>query len=146
MTVQGELRQVLAELELVSQVSAVDLDPTARDTSQSIGGNRPSGGINRKDDREPDYPQKSVEHFRWRAAGARSEYQLALILKDARVALEAAKRQPEPGNIEPERGTLAWRRMIANSPDTARELGRRFELSQRTVHRYREMYAENVEV
>lgn len=140
--VQGELRQVLAELELVSQVSAVNLDPTARDTSESIGGNRPSGGINRKDDRQPDYPQKSVEHFRRRAAGARSEYQLGLILKDAKKALEACKRQAAPA--DPLWMSFEWKRQIAREVETRQRTVDNarvfYAISKRTVYRYLAAY------
>ncbi len=139
MTVQGELRQVLAQLELVSQVSAVNLDPTAWDTSESIGGNRPSGGINRKDDRQDDWPLKSVEHFHRRVAKARSEYQLGLILKDARVALEAATRQPPPSG-EPLVSSPQWKRWVAETGLSLGDVARKCGVSKSYVQKIRRQY------
>ena len=137
---RDRLFQVLAELELISQVSAVNMDSSGgRDASESIGGKRPPGGINRKDDREHDYPQKSADHFRRRLARAFNDATLLMILQDAETALDSCRKSPEiwDGDLEPAPKTFRWKRMIANSPETAAVLVRRYGISERTVRNYR---------
>lgn len=146
-TIEHELRQVLAALELVSHVPALDY-ASKRDNKGSVtddrspGGKRPRGGVDRQDDREREYTLKSADHFRRRLAHATSRHTLELILKEARASLDAHRKVPDwkKGEIEPERKTLRWKRMIANSPATAEVLAKRHEIGVRTVKRYREMY------
>jgi hypothetical protein len=134
-----ELRQVLAELELVSQVGAAKTGSSGRDEGEDIGGRRPPGGIDRRDDREIDYPQKSVEHFRRRLRRAHSLWQLELILKDARKALEACRRQPAPSG-EPEYGTPQWKRWVAESDLGPSDIARKYGVSKRYIVRIRTQY------
>lgn len=146
MILERQIRQVLAELELVSQAPVQNFESSGRDRGEDIGGRCPGtpSKVVSKDDREWDYAQKSVEHFRRRLANAHSDIVLAMILRDARVALKAWKMQPEPVGVEPEQGTLAWKRMIANSPETAERLSKKHSIGVRSVYRYREMYASEV--
>jgi hypothetical protein len=140
----AELRTVLAQLEMVSHVSAVNYESSGgRDAGESIGGKRPPGGILRADDREADYPQKSVEHFRRRAAKATSNGALKAILADARKALEAARRQPAPDKgTEPKFGEPGWKRYIAESDEKANVLAARFGCSRAYIEEVRRKYRE----
>ena len=136
----SELRTVLARLELVSHVPAFNYESSGgRDAGESIGGKRPPGGIQRADDREPDYPQKSVEHFKRRVGGARSNRALELILADARKALEAAQRQPA-ATSEPKFGEQGWKRFVAESPEKASDLARKFGCKRSYIEKVRRLY------
>jgi predicted metal-dependent phosphoesterase TrpH len=145
-----ELRQLLAELELVSHVSAMNLDPSSRDASEDIGGKRPPGGIDRRDDLSDNdehfHAQKSVDHFKKRIQRAKTDRQLNRIKEDAQAALVAWHKAPawKKGQAEPERKSFLWKRMIADSPDSAGALAKHFGVSPRTVRRYRETYAEQL--
>lgn len=136
-----ELRQILAELELISQVPAVNLESSGGDAGEDVGGKRPPGGLIGKDDRQDEYPQKSVEHFRQRAARARDEAVLARILDDARMALVAARRQPAPTG-EPEYGTPQWKRWVAETDLASAEIARKYGVSKRYINRVRMLYRE----
>jgi hypothetical protein len=136
-----ELRTVLARLELVSHVSAVNYESSGRDACESIGGKCPPGGIRRADDKEHDYPQKSVEHFRRRIVRATSSRVLEAILTDARRALEAARRQPAPDKkTEPKVGDPGWKRYVAESDEKANELAARFGYSRAYIEEVRRKY------
>lgn len=145
-SVERRLRQVLAELELVSHVPAVNLDPLTRETSgEGIGGKRPPGGIDRRDDRRDDddhhHPQKSVDHFRRRLAHARTDEQRALILTDAEAALAAWKRQPA-ASTEPAYGSPQWKRWVAESKLSHQQVADKFGISRSYVAKVRKQYRE----
>jgi hypothetical protein len=144
--VARELRQVLAELELVSQVPAVNLESSGGDAGEDVGGKRPPGGLIGKDDRQDEYPQKSVEHFRRRIARARDERVLALILDDARQALVAARRAPAPTKeMEPKRSSPQWKRYVAESEEPSSVLARRFGVSGQYIREVRRKYRDQEE-
>jgi hypothetical protein len=135
-----ELRTVLAQLELISQVPAVNYESSgSRDAGESIGGKRPPGGLIRADDREHDYPQKSVEHFKRRIAKAHSDHAFEAILGDAKKALEAARRQPARGP-EPGFGDPGWKRYVAESTEKASDLARKFACKRSYIEKVRQDY------
>lgn len=140
-TLLSELAQLLAELELVSHVSAARAGSSSRDEGEDVGGRRPPGGIDRGDDREPMHPQKSVEHFQRRLRRARTNAHLSAILEDAQRALEAWKRQPAPSG-EPEYGTPQWKRWVAESSLSSSEIARKFSVSGQYIRRIRSLYRE----
>jgi hypothetical protein len=128
-----ELRQVLAELELCSHVSAVNLDPSSRDSGEEVGGKRPPGGVDRREDRhrrEPgeDRVLRSAQHFREQLAKGRSP---RAVLRDAEASL-AAYRLPPPASGEwPEYGTRYWKQWVARSPEgSAGEIARVYNVSR----------------
>lgn len=135
----GELAQVLAELELVSHVSAARPGSSSRDEGEDIGGRRPPGGIDRGDDREREHLQKSAEHFRRRLARARTNEHVETILADARTALAAWRRQPAPTG-EPEYGTPQWKRWVAESELSSSEIARKYCVSGQYIRRIRALY------
>jgi transcriptional regulator of acetoin/glycerol metabolism len=61
---------------------------------------------------------RSADYFRRRAAGCRTERQVADVLADAQTALRSYQRSPRPAN--PEHGSWAWREQIARDIDTGR--------------------------
>lgn len=143
-----ELAQVLAELELVSHVAAVNLDPHPADSTRTPGGNHPGGGIDKRDERRDDQDApahllKSAGHFRRRAELARSDRALAAILEEAERTLQAWKvQQDTPDN--PQIGSFLWKRKIAREVEsgerTIDEAVRRYSVSRRSVYNYIEMY------
>jgi hypothetical protein len=134
---------LLARIELCSHAPVANLERSGRDATESIGGRRPAGGVNRNDDRETDFPLKSAEHFRRRLLGARTSTQVALIEQDMLRTLQAFQNPAFPSGLEPEPGTIHWKRRIAESSLSAAELARQHGISARTVHRYRAQYARN---
>lgn len=142
--IPGDLHQVLAELELVSQVSAVNMDPSSRDASESIGGKRPPGGIDRRDDLpdsdERHHPQKTVDHFRRRLECARTDRQVEVILTDARAALVAWRRQPAPASGDMAFGSPQWKRWVAESSLSHGEVATKWGCTRSYVQQIRKLY------
>lgn len=137
-TVPHELRQILANLEMMSQVDAVNLAPSPRNADEDVGGKRPPGGIDRKGDREPDYPQKSADHFHRRLNGARTQPQVDAILTDAEQALNAWRNQAVPK--DPEYGSPQWKKYVAASTLTHGELAKRFNVKRSYIQQIRREY------
>jgi hypothetical protein len=143
---------VLAELDLVSHVPAAQSIEGGRSAEGDIGGNRPPGGVDRKEDRQPSDPKRnadkperllrSADHFMRRIAKARSEHTLGLILEDAEASLDAWKRQPAPDKSnEPKYGTPQWKRYIAESAEKPNVLAKRFGVTRQYIEKVRREYA-----
>ena len=157
MSIRQELRQVLAELELCSHVPAVNITPSGRDAGTDVGGNRPTGGIDRREDRareelstgdDPDRGVllRSAEHFRRRLAKASSERAEAAILEDARRALAAYRRAPKPRDLgHPMPSDPQWKRWVAESQLPAREVARKCSVSRQYVEKVRKQWLDNEE-
>lgn len=142
-TVEYDLRQVLVQLELCSHVGAVNMDPSSRDAGEDIGGKRPPGGVDRREDaeREPGRMLKSAEHFRRRLARARSERALTQILADAEASLSAWRRQPPPRDKEhPMPSDFNWKRWVSESSLSSSDVARKCFVSKRYVNRIRAEY------
>jgi hypothetical protein len=146
-----ELRTVLAQLELCSHVQAVNLEPSSRDSAESIGGKCPPGGRDRGEDgarvepagRDEPRPRvlRSAEHYRRRIAKAHGRRTLELILVEATDSLEAWRRQPAPTKkAEPKLGDPGWKRYVAESPEKANELAARFVVSRAYIEKVRRLY------
>ena len=141
------IAQVLAELELCSHVSAVNLDPSSHDAGEDIGGKRPPGGIDRREDRfrdpahkrgEPERVLRSAQHFREQLARGKPA---GVVLDDALQALSAWRRQPPPGDKEhPMPGDFNWKRWVSESALSDVEIARRCFVSRQYVHRVRVKY------
>lgn len=141
MSLDSDLRTVIARLELCSHVSAMDLDPSSRDSGEDVGGKRPSGGVDREDDGDRELVLKSAEHFRRRLAGAYSERTLVVILHDAEAALEAHRKQPPPQkDNEPEFGSSQWKRYIGESTESYGTLAARFGVERSYIQQVRKKY------
>jgi hypothetical protein len=106
-----EARQLVAELELMSHGNAMSTG--TRPSSEHPGGKRPTGGVDRHDDREPDFEQKSHAHFQARLRGCRCDEDVKAVIADAKRALDAWRRTPAP--TDPLWGTFECGVMIANS-------------------------------
>lgn len=139
-----ELAQIIARLRTISHVNAIDYEGRSQtsETSESIGGKRPPGGIDRRDDREPDFRLKSADHFATRAAGCRSISDYRSVLIDAQLALKAWTHPPEQTN--PEWGSLAWRRQIVRDVESGRRTFDKalqfYSISRATLYRYLAAY------
>jgi len=136
---RAQLAQTIAQLHIISHVPAANLEPGAKSSEESIGGRRPTGGINHKDDRSTEgFRQKSAEHFAARARRCRSERDYQAVLEDALAALDAWKRTPPGAEIE--WGSFAWRRQIATDVEdkirTVDQAVTFYKISRATVYRY----------
>ncbi len=141
MSVHRELCETIAALELVSQVAAANPSPSGRDSSESIGGKRPSGGIDRQGDRERTWEMKSADHFRTRVRNAHSERTLLTILVEAKQSLESARRAPKPTKqLEPEYGSSQWKRYVAESTESYGTLADRFNCERSYIQQVRKQY------
>lgn len=145
MTIEHELRQVLAELELCSHINAVNLDPSSRDSGEDIGGKRPPGGVDRREDRhkpdakerptrqdEPERVLRSAQHFREQLARGVRPWR---VLADAKASLVAWKRQPLAR--DPAMGDRGWRRWVAESPESHVEMARKCGCSRQYIREVR---------
>lgn len=102
---QKKLRDLLARMSVLSEVSAVNYDPNPvahTKGDHSMGGNRPSGGVDRKADREPEFFLKSHDHFVRRAQRCRSLSDYLSVIADAERCIEAwtnppIQEEPKPG-------------------------------------------------
>lgn len=129
--VDRTLNQVLAELELCSHVNAVNLNGSARDAGEDIGGKRPPGGIDERNCKESVRPLRSADYFRRQLANGRRP---ALLLAEAEAALEAWRRQPPPAREEwPAKDTPFWRRWVAESEFSPEKIGAHYHLSRRYI-------------
>jgi hypothetical protein len=144
------LRQAVAELSLISHVTAVNYDAKApRDTSEDIGGRRPPGGDrehpNRKDVDEmvsynASYHRRTVHYFVVQVERCETVERLIALRDEALSTLESWRRQPIPEGQEPEYGSPQWKRFVAESREDAGELARRFGVSRRYINRIRAEY------
>lgn len=129
-------RQVILRLALISHAQTVTLEPSARSTEVSRTGNRPPGGVDRKDDREPDYRQKSADHFARRLSGCNTLKDVQLVLLDAQRALDAWQRTPLSGDPLP--GDPFFKRWVVEHDASDSELARLTGVSRQYIHRIRQ--------
>lgn len=111
----------------------------------------PSGGIDHKGDREPEYRQKSADHFARqlqalvngleKLSQSRAEEIRDEIFKEAAKALKDWRFTPDVPGLEPERGTLQWKCKIANDVRSSRIVAGHYGVSHVSVLRYRKQYA-----
>lgn len=156
-SIEQQLRQVVAQLELVSHVNAVALDSSGgRDTSDDIGGKRPSGGVDRRDERrdgvyevgpgefeEMTFTLKSADHFRRRMASARTDHAMRIILDDAERALKAWRFQPKHRpDSEPDRASPLWKHWVGSCGLSDGEIARKYGVTRQYVNRIRNQYRE----
>lgn len=127
MSARRDLERIIARLELKSHAHAAQIQPEPASRGGSRGGNRPPGGIDVRDDKEPEFHLKSADHFRRRLARARSDRAVQLILVDAEKALAAWERTPLVGRPLP--GSPFFRRWIIDqlrlgeNPERVAQLG-----------------------
>lgn len=145
--ISADLRQVLVELEMMSHISAVNLNPGSRDSSEGIGGKRPPGGVDRREDRYRPAPGettddervlRSADHFRRQLAKGRNpEY----VLEEAREALAAFRRPPKPRDKgHPMPADFNWKRWVAESDLPSSEIARKCGVTGQYVRRIRKQY------
>lgn len=127
---------------------------TAYDVSSSGGNGQPllpPGGIDHRGDRQPEYRQKSVDHFvqRWNGLVSRldrmgGEHAMAVrdeILREALAALKDWRRTPPIAGKDPDEGSFEWKCRVANDPRPSRVVAGQYGVSHVTVIRYRRQYA-----
>lgn len=119
-----EARTLLARLELVSHGRTANLSAEPGRSAESTA-LFPPGGVVRADDREPDHPLRSHEHFRPRLAGARSVRVVRLLISEMEAALVAWQRSPAPPA-----DSEAWRERLGRLAASCTERGERARLAR----------------
>lgn len=84
-----------------------------------------------------------VDEFAVRWRGARTWNAKRDVVQEAEKALQSARRQPEPEDREFERGSLAWKRRIANDDRGTAEVARLYTVSRHQVCGFRSQYRED---
>lgn len=149
MTLRDEIHNVILQLQLCSHVSAANPGSSSKSAEDDIGGRRPPGGIDRKEDRvdsdqqkdkHPERILRSAEHFSRRLERAHSDRTLRLILAEAEGALSAWKRQP-PATQEPTWDDPGCGRWIAESKESYKTLANRFGVTPARISQIRKDYA-----
>lgn len=130
---------MLAELEMLSQVSAASTGSSTPSTDDDIGGRRPSGGIDRRDDKDVNVGLKSADHFRVRFERCHSDRMYMVILDEAREVVSSWKRTPIPPGDLPAYGSPQWKRWVAetNGRISHGEIARRFNVTRQYVIKLR---------
>jgi hypothetical protein len=134
--IPAELRQLLLELRMVSQVSAAR-PGSSRSSDQEIGGKCPPGGLDYEGDREIDYLAKSPDYFVRRLQ--QPNVDLERLTDEPSKALNAYKRRPALTG-EPEWGTSEWKRFVAESELSSAELARKYNCSTTWIYKVRRDY------
>jgi hypothetical protein len=134
-----ECRQVIIRLALVSHAATATFEPSARSTETSRTGNRPPGGIERRDDGQPDFRQKSADHFAARLNGCNTVRDVQLVLTEAERALDAWRRTPLSGDPMP--GDPFFKRWVREHDASDSELARLTGVSRQYIHRIRQQAA-----
>lgn len=109
------------------------------------GSSIPSGGAPVWDDRQVEYRQKSHVYFqkkldRLARRSSSSSADLEALLKEATQALEDWRKTPVVAGVEPERGSFAWKCMVADDGRDVDVLKRTYTVSRATIYRYRAQY------
>lgn len=145
MNVRTQAAEAIWRLELMSQASAMNLEPhvSSNDGDETaklnpVGGKLPPGGVDKEGDRTPEFRQKSAEHFKARYRGCRSDRDFSLVLADALEAEASWKRTPLPS--EPLLDDPQWKRWVADSTLPDAEIARRYSVSRQYVNRIRRQY------
>lgn len=163
--VLAELRQLVAELALVSHASSQsydvvrpgdDVPPTParwrvsnrRPPAPHLGPHRPKTGGSRtptgapaRGEDHPDYRQKSAEYFEQKLLNCWGPTDIRELLTEAQEALIAWRKTPVVPGMEPERGTFRWKCMVADDRNgTVEQIAKRHSVNRRTLFRYRARY------
>ena len=136
-----KLVNLLHRLEMKSHTSALVIDADRVSGGTGTTGNRPPGGADRKDDREPEYWLRSADHYRRRLKGARSVKAVILITADAERTLKAWEKAPLPSGIKLD--SPFTKLQIAESKESAGELARKLSVSRQYIYRVRSQYRQN---
>jgi hypothetical protein len=150
LTLEREIRQALAELELVSHAATQNLNPTARDTSEEPGGRRPGGSDSDRPNRsashderhswQDSYQRKTVQHFRDRLVKLTSVAELEALREEIRDVVTAWKRAPMPKGQEPlSRADPGWKRYIAECGRDSGDLARQYGVKRRYINKIKAM-------
>jgi hypothetical protein len=150
--IEARLRTVLAHLDTVSHVNSTQdysTGPIARDTSDSLGGRKPSHGAGEHprgakevESFRSDYRLHSADEFKRRLAKAKSDTAKKAILSDAEEAIKAWKKSPLPGpNEMPPFADPKWKAWVAAHPEvSAASIADKTGLSRQYVTRVRAKY------
>lgn len=115
------MRHACAQLEMISQVDAANLDGESAHIKP--GSSTPRGSVN-----------KGLDELRRRYRNAVCNWDRLKVIGDAQKALRAARGAPEPAK---RRGTSAWKQAIANDTRASALVGADFGVSASYVRKLR---------
>jgi hypothetical protein len=149
----------IIRLDTQSHVSAAPLGRTAKETTDDIGGRRPSGGIAYQDDRNPESTIRSADFYRRQLQRIERDHQQdldrgrdqdTLLLRDgqrlnrlaeqAEESWTAVARTPIPAGDEPAYGSPQWKRYVAESVETDAALAWKFHVTKQYISQIRKAY------
>lgn len=136
-----QLRDAILQLEMISQVPASRPGHTSKSTDEDIGGRRPSGGIDRADDREHDFALKSAEHYRRREARCHTDGQRLALLVEVERTLTAWRQTPLVDGKRPAMNDPRWKQWVGECEHTVTELVRWYSCSRQYIHQVRKAYS-----
>ena len=135
MSPDRECRQLLARLELISHTPAVSLDREGKTGGKPLGGDRPPGGIDARDDFDLDYTLKSHVYYRRRYGRCRTDWQLTALAAEMAAVLEAWLHSPKPP-----RDSNAWREAVATDTRGLSAIAREYNLTRQQVYAIQQAY------
>ena len=135
MQLEREMRQVLLQLELVSQGTTQAWDSEG---GHAPPASRPPVGVDWKD-RPVNHDARPAAMYARQYAACTTEGCRRLVFNEASQALDVARRACRPGN-EPPKDSIYWREEVANDPRGATEVARHYMISRRTVYDLRAKY------
>ena len=138
-----QARRIIAELELTSHGTTTNWESDGRggsdpDPRQATGHRHapPGPGHRAIDDYEPAFLP-----LRRRLHHATTDHELRRIIADAQQELRHATMTAAPAI--PEKGTIAWRRAIANDDRPPGVVAHTYDCSRQHVHRLRDQYRDD---
>lgn len=146
--VDGELRQAIAELSLISHGPTMAWGRTARDTSEAVGGRRP--GSTDEEYRPKDlaercawdesYHRKTATWFRKRREAALGDVdRLAALRDDCLHVVEAWRKRPLVNGQAPAKADPEWKRYIAECGLDSGDLARQYGVTRRYINMLKAM-------
>jgi len=142
----AELRAVVQQIALKSQVSAMNLERSSKATDDDIGGRRPSGGVDRGDDwslEAAEYWLKSGDYFQRkleRVLARGGEVELRALIVEAEATLKAWSRSPldleRPASMKDPK----WGIFIAYSKEDAGTLARWYGCKRQHIYATRKKW------
>lgn len=151
MNARAELQAIIARLEVISHVPALNQSPKAEvggattGDEKNPGGHRPRGGIDHQDDKDRDsHVVKSADHYRRRLARCRTTRDVELVRDCARETLRTWTHTP-PAGPEPKPGEPLFMRWLAAQTGSVDTISRQAGVSRALVYKARDRHPQDHE-
>lgn len=149
MSARAELLAIIARLEVMSHVPAVNQSPKAEvggattSDERNPGGHCPRGGLDRQDDKDRGSDVvKSADHYRRRLARCRTTHDVEQVLECARETLRTWTHTPAAGP-EPKPGEPMFMRWLAAQTGSVETISRQAGVSRALVYKARDRHPQD---